>query len=129
MDNSDTVSNNDIDIYPVLKELSDIITELKSTNEKAKTLREQKQEKEQIVIEYLKSMDQAGIKFRDIIIFNEERSKRKIKKMKQKHEDIKKVLRDAGVTDVEGVYQKILEQSKGEEMIVDSLKMKRIAIR
>src|SRR5579862_5200739 len=109
----------DIDIYPTLRELSDITTELKNLNMKIKELREQKQDKEKTVIEYLKTVDQAGIKFRDIIIFNEEKTKRKVKKGKKKDEDIKKVLKDAGIDDVDNLYQKIVDESKGEETVVD----------
>lgn len=118
-----------IDIAPVLKELYEITTELKQIRSELKSLNEQKKDKEQKIIEYLKQVDQPGIKYKNIIIFNEEKPKRKAKKKLQKQMDIKRILKDAGIVDVDAVYNQIMEESRGQEEYVDALKMKTISYR
>lgn len=121
--------NLDIDIGAILKELYEITTELKQLKIECKSLNEQKKDREQKVIEYLKHADQPGIKYKNIIIFSEEKSKRKVKKRVEKQQDIKRVLKDAGVVDIDSVYNQIMEECRGKEEIVDSLKMKTISFR
>ena len=82
------------------------------------------EEKEQQIISYLKEVDRYAIKYKNLLIYAEEKPKKKTKKKVQKREDIKKVLKDAGIADVDNVYEQILEQSKGEEIVIDSLRMR-----
>lgn len=118
-----------MEIAPILKELYEITEELKQLKTEVKSLNDQKKEKEQKIIEYLKHVDQPGIKYKNIIIFNEEKPKHRTKKKKDKQNDIKRVLRDAGIEDVDTVYNQILEESKGKEEFVDALKVKIIKSR
>ena len=112
------------DIHATLKELHEITAELKQMTKDIKVLREQKKEKEQQIISYLKEVDRYAIKYKNLLIYAEEKPKKKTKKKVQKREDIKKVLKEAGIADVDNVYAQILEQSKGEDIIVDSLRMR-----
>ena len=111
-----------------LKELKNVTTEIKRLNAEIKLLRIDKKKIEDRIMDYLHQEEQPGVKFGDIIVLSNERTTRKRLKKKEKEENAINVLEGMGVSNPKEALQNILDSMKGEETVVESLKIKEAKI-
>lgn len=111
------------DIREDLKELSTIIERCKTIQDDLKELRERKKTLEQRLLEYLQHTEEVGLKYESFIFIPKDRKKFKKLKKKERDEVAVKVLEDYGVTQPKEAYVNLMIALKGEEEIVQSIKI------
>jgi hypothetical protein len=111
------------DIREDLRELSTIIEKCKSLTDDLKELRERKRTLEQRLLEYLQHTEEVGLKYESFIFIPKDRKIRKKLKKKERDEAAVKVLEDYGVGQPKEAYVKLMDSLKGEEEIVQSIKI------
>lgn len=111
------------DIREDLKELSNIIERCKNLTDDLKVLRERKHVLETRLLEYLQHTEEVGLKYESFIFIPKDRKIRKKLKKKERDEVAVKVLEDYGVEQPKEAYVKLMDALKGEEEIVQSIKI------
>jgi hypothetical protein len=107
-----------------LKELKNVVSEIKRLNIESKLLRLKKKEIEDRIMDYLQEVDQPGVKYGELIVLSKERTTRKKLNKKEKEANALQVLEELGVTDTRKAFTDILDSMKGEETVVTSLQIK-----
>lgn len=107
-------------------ELESIRNEIKSLNERRRRLKEKGREVENRISEYLKSKDQHGLKHHGTAIILEEKERPGPKKAKERDMDAMSVLERHGVQDTEKVLSEIMKARKGETIIKETLKIRKL---
>lgn len=110
-----------------LEEIYKIAEEIKEYNKTIKKLRDRKKELEQSVIDYLDETDLPAVKYKNIVVFSDQKEQRKPKKKKEKEIDCIKTLKELGVSNPKDAFEKILESMRGSPKAVTKLKLKNIA--
>ena len=113
-------------IQSYVNELKNLNIELKRVNKNAFDIRKKIKEAEKNIIEYLREKEQPGVKYQDMAIIVENKTKRANKKKKDIEEDSIRILEDCGVYDAKNVLDKILNARKGEEIENKKIKIKKI---
>lgn len=111
-------------IFGDLKELKNITNEIKRLNIKLKELRLNKSEIEDRIKEYLEEEDQVGVKFENMIIMTQQKTKRSRMGKKEKEASASAVLEGMGIENPQEALKQIMESMKGEEELVSSLQVK-----
>ena len=109
-----------------MKELGNIITELKNINMKAKELRGRKKELESTILNYLESVDQPGLKYHELVVLRSESTIHTRLKKKEKQDNIIKTLEEHGVDDAEKVYEALSKAGVGEAQTKSKLRVKTV---
>jgi hypothetical protein len=112
-------------IAGLMKELKGINNELERINKSTKGLRDRKKKIETYILDYLENNDQPGIKYEDLIVLRHQKKKRLPKAKEEKKEDVIRILEDNGIENSIQVYNDILENMKGEEEKIASIKIKK----
>lgn len=107
-----------------LKELKNITSEIKRLNAETKVLRLKKKDIEERITEYLREVDQPGVKYGDLVVLSKESVRRKRLKKKEKEDKAVAVLEEMGILDAKQALVTILDSMKGEEYIQESLQIK-----
>ena len=107
-----------------LKELKNVVSEIKRLNIECKLLRLKKKELEDSIMEYLQVNDQPGVKYGELVVLSRERTTRKKLNKKEKETNAIEVLEGLGVIDARTAFSNILDSMKGEETVVTSLQIK-----
>ena len=108
-----------------LNEIYQINQEMKRLNVELKELRKRKKELEKAVSTYIKANELPGIKHNGTAILIDEKVTRAPRSIKDRDMDTLRVLKDSGISNPEEVWSKIQEARKGQEIIVDKLKIKK----
>ena len=95
-------------IQNYINELKSLNIELKRLNKAAHLIRQRMKEVEKNVIEYLKEKEQPGVKYQDMAIVIENKTKRINKSKKDIEEDSLKVLEEYGISNPKEVLDEIL---------------------
>jgi hypothetical protein len=109
-----------------MRELNQIVNELKIIATKSKELRSRKKELELQILQYLESTDAPGLKFKELVVLKTEHTTRTRLKKKEKQENMFKILEDNGVVEVQKVYDAICKSGIGQEKIAPKLKVKTV---
>lgn len=107
-----------------LKELKNVIHEIKRKNVEMKLLRIKKKELEENIMEFLRLEEQPGVKFEDIVVLSKERTTCKKLKKTEKEENAIVVLENLGISNPKEALTSILDSMKGESIVVESLQFK-----
>lgn len=113
-------------IQSYVNELKNLNIELKRVNKTAFDIRKKIKEAEKNIIEYLREKEQPGVKYQDMAIIIENKTKRTTKKKKDIEEDSIRVLEEHGIRNAKSVLDKILEARKGEEIENKKIKIKKL---
>ena len=113
-------------IQAQLQELKGISAELRNLNIKRKKLKEREKDIANKVSDFLKSKDQPGLKYNGEAFVVEEKETRMYKKQKDKDASAIEVLKDLNIDSPEKVLTKILEAMKGDTIVKEKLKIKKI---
>ena len=111
-------------ISEVMKEMNQIVLELKILNEKARQLRNRKKELESQVIQYLEDTETPGLKYHDLIVLKAETTSKKPKNKKDKDSDLINTLHELGISDTKKATEAIKKALSGQEEVVTKLKFK-----
>jgi predicted patatin/cPLA2 family phospholipase len=106
-----------------LKQLNEEIKRLKS---QLKELRKYAKNAEERIITYLNEKQQFGVKHQNTAIVVETKSKRLLKKNKEKNEDAIKILRNHGIDNAKEVLEEVLNARRGEETEISAVKIRNI---
>jgi ABC-type uncharacterized transport system fused permease/ATPase subunit len=113
-------------IQNYISELKSLYTELKRLNKAAHLIRQRIKDVEKNVIEYLKEKEQPGVKYQDMAIIIENKTKRVNKSKKDIEEDSLKILEENGINNAKEVLDEIIRARKGEEIDNEKIKIKNI---
>lgn len=113
-------------IQNYINELKSLNIELKRLNKAAYLIRQRIKEVEKNVMEYLKEKEQPGVKYQDMAIVIENKTKRVNKSKKDIEEDSLRVLEEYGISNPKEVLNDILNARKGEEIENSKIKIKNI---
>lgn len=109
-----------------VQELEGIRAELRNLGIKRKKLKEREKDIENRISDFLKSKDQPGLKHNGVAFVVEEKETRMYKKQKDKDASAIEVLKDLRIDSPEKVLTKILEAMKGDTIVKEKLKIKKI---
>jgi hypothetical protein len=112
-------------IKSYVSELESIQIEMKVLTAKKKKLTQQKKQLEKKIAEYLKSKEQAGVKYQGTAIILEQKEKPSAKKQKQKNLDAIAVLTKYGISNPNKVLEEMLNARKGETKVEQIIKIKK----
>lgn len=112
-------------IQGYVKELEGVKSEIQRNNEKNRKLRARQRVIEKEIKQYLEVKKQPGLKFKDKNFVLEHATSYTRRKKSEKEEEIKRFLKNSGVTDVDSVYKNIETLRKGEEVQTTKLKIKK----
>jgi hypothetical protein len=113
-------------IQSYVSELKNLNIELKRVNKNAFDIRKKIKEVEKNIIEYLREKEQPGVKYQDMAIIVENKTKRANKKKKDIEEDSIRILEENGIRDPKNVLDKILDARKGDEVENKKIKIKKL---
>jgi hypothetical protein len=113
-------------IQNYINELKSLNVELKRLNKGAHLIRQRIKEIEKNILEYLKEKEQPGVKYQDMAIIIENKTKRINKSKKDIEEDSIKILEEYGLSNPKEVLEEILRARKGEEIENEKIKIKSI---
>ena len=108
-----------VELYSILNEVKKLKQTIKLYNQRAGKL-------EDNIINFLKSENQIGVKYKDMAIVVDDKQKNKTRKKVDAENDIYKLLRNHGINDPETVYKEILNAKKGEVEKISKLKIKNL---
>jgi hypothetical protein len=107
-----------------MKELKEIVVELKVVNAKAKELRKRQKELQTGIIEWLVATDRPGVMYEDLVVLRKEGATHARMKKKEKQEAAIGVLEEHGIQDAETLYESLRMAMVGEEQKVVKLNVK-----
>ena len=113
-------------ITPYVNELQNINKEIKRLSIETSKLRKRGKELESHIETFLKDKEQLGVKFGDIAIVMETKSKFTSKPRKDKEQDSIKVLEDYGIENPKEVLERLERAKKGEEFDKAIIKVQKI---
>ncbi len=113
-------------IQSYVNQLRDLNIELKRVTKNASEIRKEIKVVEKNILEYLNEKEQPGVKYKDIAIVVENKTKRAGKSKKEKEEDSLRILEEYGISDPKDVLKKIQDAQKGEEIENQKIKIKQI---
>ena len=90
-----------------LKTLASLNTEIKTLAVRLKTLRTQKTSVELSIANYLKSINSDDVEYQDNVIALKDCSQSQVKPVEKKRQDVKGILVELGVADVETALSRI----------------------
>ena len=111
-------------IQGYVKELEGIKAEIQRNNNKNKKLRSRQRTIEKEIKQYLEAQKQPGLKFKDKDFVLEHTTSYTRRKKSEKEQEIKRFLKNSGITDVDYVYKNLETLRKGEEVQTTKLKIK-----
>jgi len=111
-------------ISEVMKEMNQIVLELKLLNEKVRQLRSRKKELETKVIEYLEETETPGLKYHDLIVLKAESTSKKPKTKKDKDNALVNTLQELGIADTKKAVDAVKKALSGQEEVITKLKFK-----
>ncbi len=113
-------------IQSYVNQLRELNIELKRVSKSASDIRKQIKVVEKNILEYLNEKDQPGVKYKDIAIVVENKTKRTGKSKKEKEEDSLRILEEYGISDAKNVLKQLQDAQKGEEVENKKIKIKQI---
>ena len=113
-------------IRMIIEELDQLKKEILRNNTRNRALRERKKVLENNIAMYLKNKNQKGVKYKGTSIMIEEIEKRKIKKKSLKERDSITFFENLGVSNPTETYKQLLEVQKGEFILKNKLKIKKL---
>lgn len=113
-------------VYGDLQEVVELEDEIKRLNKQLKELRIQKREAEARIYEFLHEKDEAGFKYKDIVVTISEKKGRQRRNLEVKKEEILKVIESSRDPTSSQVLEDIIEAMKGDPVTVNCLKVQRI---
>lgn len=106
-----------------LAEMESINKEIKNLTEALKPLRKRKSELEEVILKYMNDKDQAGLKYKDMILLQEKGVAHMKKKKDEKIQSLKGVLEKAGMHPSQDLMDKIVGSLKGKSIEKTKLKV------
>ena len=97
-----------------VEELQSIMNEIKRVNNRLKTLKKERTRVEDIILEYLETNNQPGLRYKGKTIVCERKNKRTYKKKSDKFSDAQYILNSYGISDSKEALDDILEALRGE---------------
>ena len=113
-------------IKSYVDEIERINAEISRNCKRNRDLRLRAKELENNIADYLKSKEQAGLKYNGTAIIIESKAKRVAKKKKDKERDVIELLSSLGVSDTTEAYKKLIDVQRGEEVDIEKLSFKKI---
>ena len=113
-------------IQSYVNKLRDLNIELKRLNKNSCDIRKQIKVVEKNILEYLNEKDQPGVKYKDIAIIIENKTKRTGKSKQKKEEDSLRILEEYGISDCKNVLKQIQDAQRGDEVENKYIKIKQI---
>lgn len=113
-------------IQRYITELTDLTTELKRLNTQSSQLRKQIKLVQKNILEYLSEKQQPGVKYRDMAVIVQNKTKFERKKKKEIEEDTIRLLNEYGIADANGFLSRIKDVRKGPEVQEDTIKIQRM---
>jgi hypothetical protein len=110
-----------------VSELESLKTEIKTILVRLRMLRKREKEVEHRISEFLKANDHPGVKHQNIAIILEEKEKPGPKRLKEKDADAMNVLEKYGIRDTQKVWEEIMSARKGDPVLKQSLKIKKVS--
>ena len=109
-----------------IRELNYLNIEIKRLTKVARNLREQKKEVEKRITDFLDSKEQRGVKYNNVAIIAEDKSKSVYKSQKEKMSDGISVLRNHGIDNPEDVLSELIKEMKGDVKYEKKLKITKL---
>jgi hypothetical protein len=110
------ISSTKMSIVREVEELQSITNEIKRLNIRMKRLKAEKKRVEDLILEYLDSNDQPGVRHNGTTIVCERRNKRSYKKKSAKLEDAQAILQRYGISQTKEALDDIMEALRGEPL-------------
>jgi hypothetical protein len=110
------------EIKATIDEIKEIDVELKRMNEHAKKLRVHKKKLEAHVEEYMKEKETPGFRYSNTAVFIQTSTQRKRKSKKDKLNDVKGLLEQAGVYN-EDLAKQLINETQGKEVEKNKIKI------
>ena len=107
-----------------MKELKNIMDEMKKTKMHLKKLKIQREELEEKISEYIKHENLPGLRQGTIAVYVKPKQKTVPKKKQEKIQDAKNVLEKQGIKNSEILLAEIMESLKGESVMKDTVQIK-----
>jgi hypothetical protein len=115
-------------IKAYVDELTMINTEIKRNNANNKKLRDRLKELENNITSYLKTKEQAGLKYNGNAILIENKELRPVKKKKEIYDETISILERLGIDNPVEAYNKLQDVKRGEIIEKTKLKIKKIPV-
>jgi len=109
-----------------VNELKQLNAEIKLRSNELKKLREQVKRVEDTIIKFLKEKEHLGVKYQDIAIMLDNKTKRAHKKKTDKESDAIRVLEDHGIRSPKRVLTEINNAQKGQEIVQEKIKLTKL---
>jgi hypothetical protein len=109
-----------------VNELKQLYAEIKLRSKELRKLREQSKRVEDGIISFLKEKEHLGVKYQDIAIVLDNKTKRTYKKKTEKESDAIRVLEEHGVRSPKRVLSEINNAQKGDEIVQQKIKLEKI---
>lgn len=109
-----------------MNKLKNINVELKRLGNQMRILKNEKKELEENIIEYLKKVDQEGVRYKNTLAVSKEKKHRVKKGKNERENDILNILESAGISNTEKVLSEIKGALQGKEKYVNTLKIKEL---
>ena len=107
-------------------ELEAIRAELKTLNDRRRKMKSREKELIKAISDFLKAHNQPGVKHQGIALLLEEKEKHEPKKNRDRDVDAMEVLKKYGIQDSERALKELMEARKGQLILKESLKFKKI---
>jgi hypothetical protein len=107
-----------------MKELKNIMDEMKKTKLHLKKLKIQREELEEKISEYIKHENLPGLRQGTIAVYVKPKQKTVPKKKMDKIQDAKNVLEKQGIKNAEILLAEIMDSLKGESVMKDTVQIK-----
>lgn len=114
------------DIKGLINELQSINTNLKLLRKETMQLNKRKKKIEKELSEFIEHKEQPGLKYKNIAILPNEKTKREYKKRVDKERDGRSVLEKYGIQNSDSVLKEVIEAMKGAEFTTNTIKVKKI---
>ena len=112
-------------VREIVMERENIEREIKNLSARAKQLRLRLKQIDGKILEYIDNKNLDGLKVDDIRLLRSTVKKRETLTKKDKVHEAKRILERYGISDSEKVYKELLLSTRGEELFVDKLTVKK----
>ena len=112
-------------VREIVMERENIERDIKNLSARAKQLRLRLKQIDGKILEYIDNKNLDGLKVDDIRLLRSTVKKRETLTKKDKVHEAKRILERYGISDSEKVYKELLLSTRGEELFVDKLTVKK----
>jgi uncharacterized protein YjaZ len=114
------------DIPGLIVELKELTNEIVNRTKDISKLKNRRKQIEETLSKFLKEKNQPGVKYKGVVIVEEESKTRLRKKKSDKEDDCISLLKNNNVNNAEKIYKELIEKMKGEHVLKTKLKIQNV---